>query len=389
MEAAARRAPEPSPPLTPAEQLRAGREILRLEAIALWKFSDRLDESFVRTVDLIYRSSGSVIVTGMGKAGLIGQKITATLASVGTRAHFLHPAEAFHGDLGRIHRDDIVLMLTQSGETSEVVQLLPSLAEFGVPIVAVTASQTSTVGRAATEVLQLGDLEEACSLGLAPSTSTTAMLALGDALALVLSRLRGFGPEDFARFHPGGSLGRKLSKVDEHMRPLAMCRVSRDGQTIREVLVECGKPGRRTGAVMLTDNEGVLTGLFTDSDLARLFERRDEAVLDQAVRRVMIAEPITIAAGSLLRDAVDLLVDRKISELPVVDDAGRPVGLIDVTDVVGIEVLDHTETKTAKSAKSAKPQGAGPPTVRLFTLDDPRAADEWDDLDESSICGLA
>jgi arabinose-5-phosphate isomerase len=215
------------------------------------------------------------------------------------------------------------------------------------------------------------------------------MLALGDALALVLSRLRGFGPEDFARFHPGGSLGRKLSKVDEHMRPLAMCRVSRDGQTIREVLVECGKPGRRTGAVMLTDNEGVLTGLFTDSDLARLFERRDEAVLDQAVRRVMIAEPITIAAGSLLRDAVDLLVDRKISELPVVDDAGRPVGLIDVTDVVGIEVLDHTETKTAKSAKSAKPQGAGPPTVRLFTLDDPRAADEWDDLDESSICGLA
>lgn len=342
MESASRRAPRPAAPLTPAEQVSAAREILRLEAVALWKFSYRLDDSFSRTIALFYRCAGSVIVTGMGKAGLVGQKIGATLASVGTRAHFLHPAEAVHGDLGRIHADDLVLMLTQSGETSEVVQLLPSLRDFGVPIVAVTASRNSTVGRAATEVLQLGRLEEACSLGLAPSTSTTAMLALGDALALVMSRMRGFGPEDFARFHPGGSLGRKLSKVDDHMRPLGQCRLSLGSHSIRQVLVECGRSGRRTGAVMLTDAQGKLTGLFTDSDLARLFERRAESALDSPIHSVMVADPITIQSGSLLRDAIELLVDRKISELPVVDTAGRPVGLVDVTDVVGIETMDAT-----------------------------------------------
>ena len=156
----------------------------------------------------------------MGKAGIIGQKIAATLASTGTRAHFLHPAEAFHGDLGRIHPHDVVIMLTQSGETAEVVQLLPSLREFGVPLVAVTASKQSTVGRAASVIIELGSIEEACSLGLAPSTSTTAMLAVGDALALVLSKMRNFRAEDFARFHPGGALGRKLSHVDDIMRPL-------------------------------------------------------------------------------------------------------------------------------------------------------------------------
>ena len=337
MEAAARRAPVTTQPLSSAEQLRAAREILRREAKALWEFSDRLGESFCHAVDLIYKSPGSVIVIGMGKAGLVGQKIAATLASVGTRAHFLHPAEAFHGDLGRIHRDDVVLILTQSGETVEVVQLLPSLRDFGVPLIAVTASAESTVGRAATEVIELGELDEVCSLGLAPSTSTTAMIALGDALALVLSSMRGFGPEDFARFHPGGSLGRKLSRVDDHLRPLGHCRLASDSHTIRQVLVECGRPGRRTGAVMLCDEVGKLTGLFTDSDLARLFERRKETALDGPIRDVMIAGPITIKSGSFLRDAIELLADRKISELPVVDQEGRPLGLIDVTDVLGLE----------------------------------------------------
>src|SRR3990172_527343 len=230
--------------LSAEEQLRAAREILRLEAKAVWKLSDRLGKSFCQTVRLLFQCQGSVIVTGMGKAGIIGQKIAATLASLGTRAHFLHPAEAFHGDLGRIHTSDVVLMLTQSGETSEVVQLLPSLKEFEVPLVAVTASKTSTVGRAASIVIELGQLEEACSLGLAPSTSTTAMLAIGDALALVLSKMKNFQAEDFARFHPGGALGKKLSRVDDIMRPLEECRTARDGQTVREVIVACGKPGR-------------------------------------------------------------------------------------------------------------------------------------------------
>jgi len=340
--------------LTAQEQLRAAREILRLEAKALWELSNRLEKSFCQTVSLLYQCQGSVIVTGMGKAGIIGQKIAATLASLGTRAHFLHPAEAFHGDLGRIHTSDVVLMLTQSGETAEVVQLLPSLKEFNVPLVAVTASKTSTVGRAANIVIELGQLEEACSLGLAPSTSTTAMLAVGDALALVLSELRDFRAEDFARFHPGGALGRKLSKVDDIMRPLGDCRIARDGQTVRQVIVASTKPGRRTGAIMLTDADGRLTGLFTDSDLARLFERRDEVALDRPIAEVMVASPTTVSSGTRVGDAVNLLATRKFSELPVVDRSGRPVGLVDVTDVLGLKAEEVKEGAPAKATKSAK-----------------------------------
>jgi len=338
--------------LTTEAQLRAAREIVRLEAVALWKLSDRLGQSFCETVRLLYDCRGSAIVTGMGKAGIIGQKIAATLASLGTRAHYLHPAEAFHGDLGRIHTDDVVVMLSQSGETSEVVQLLPSLREFGVPLVAITAANKSTVGNAAHVVIELGQLEEACSLGLAPSTSTTAMLAIGDALALVLSKMRDFRAEDFARFHPGGALGRKLSRVDDVMRPLADCRTARDDQSVRQVIIACSKPGRRTGAIMLTDAAGRLTGLFTDSDLARLFERRDEAAIDRPIRAVMVAQPTTIGSGTRVRDAVTLLARRKFSELPVVDAAGRPVGLVDVTDVVGLQADESQESAPEKPTQT-------------------------------------
>ena len=361
---AAQRSPHHSTPLTPEEQVRAAREIIRLEAVALWKLSDRMSESFCRAVSIIHACHGSLIVTGMGKAGIIGQKIAATMASVGTRAHFLHPADAFHGDLGRIHGEDVVLMLTQSGETREVVQLLPSIRDFGAPLIAVTASQSSTVGQAAAEVLELGQLEEACSLGLAPSTSTTAMLALGDALALVLSRMRGFRAEDFARFHPGGSLGRRLSKVDDHLRPLSQCRLAVDSQTVREVVVACGKPGRRTGAIMLTDDQGRLTGLFTDSDLARIFERREEHALDAPIREVMAHEPATVTTGTPLQNAIELLAEKKISELPIVDAQARPVGLIDVTDVVGFDDGDLDENSTVQ-----RPTTAVQPAVRIFPRD--------------------
>jgi arabinose-5-phosphate isomerase len=351
-----RRAAPTNNNLTPQEQLRAAREILRLEAVALWKLSDRLGKTFCQTIRLLYGCQGSAIITGMGKAGLIGQKIAATLSSTGTRGHFLHPAEAFHGDLGRIHPDDVVIMLTQSGETAEVVQLLPSLREFGVPLVAITATKNSTVGRAASVVIELGALEEACSLGLAPSTSTTAMLAIGDALALVLSKMRNFRAEDFARFHPGGALGRKLSRVDDIMRPLDECRSASDAQTVREVIIACTKPGRRTGAIMLVDAAGRLTGLFTDSDLARLFERRDEAALDRPIRDVMAANPTTVLAGTRVGDAVSLLAQRRFSELPVVTADGQPVGLVDVTDVVGLKAEAEKEA-AAKPTKS---------TVRIF-----------------------
>jgi arabinose-5-phosphate isomerase len=240
-----------------------------------------------------------------------------------------------HGDLGRIHSTDLMLILSQSGETEEIVRILPALRSAGVPIVAVTSRAASTLGKASDVVLELGPLKEACHLGLAPSTSTTAMLALGDALALVTSRMRAFGREDFARFHPGGNLGRQLSKVEDHMRPLAECRIASERHTVRQVLIEVSRPGRRSGAMLLVDADGRLTGIFTDSDLARLFERRQDEMLDHPICQVMTARCCTVRKGSAMSDAVEMLAERKISELPVVDESGRPAGLIDVTDIVG------------------------------------------------------
>jgi len=336
--------------LSPFEQLRLARQILEQESSTLVDLARRLDSQFCRAVDYLYRCRGSVIVCGMGKAGLVGQKIMATLASTGTPSHCLHPAEAVHGDLGRVRPDDVMLILSQSGQTEEVVRILPSLRDFGVPIVAITATAQSTLGQAAAVVLELGPLDEACSLGLAPSTSTTAMLALGDALALVTSRVRNFAREDFARFHPAGSLGRKLSKVDDHLRALARCRVASEGNTVRRIFVDLSVPGRRTGAIMLVDGEGRLSGIFTDSDLARLFEHRREQALDRPIREVMTAQPVTVRTGTKMIDAVATMAQRKISELPVVDAEGRPVGLIDVTDVVGMfpEMHEHAGERLSR-----------------------------------------
>jgi arabinose-5-phosphate isomerase len=336
-------------PLTPFEQLRYAREIIQLESQALAAMAERLDMDFCHAVDALYFCSGSVIVTGIGKAGLIGQKLAATLASTGTRSHFLHPAEAIHGDLGRIHRDDVVLVLSQSGETEEVVRLLPSLTQLGAAIVAMTARRSSTLGRAASVVIELGPLKEACSLGLAPSTSTTAMLGVGDALALVTSRMRSFGRDDFARFHPGGNLGLQLAKVENHMRALDECRVARCSQSVREVLVASRAPGRRTGAIMVVDPASVLRGIFTDSDLARLFESRRDDRLDAPIRDVMTKRPTTVPLGSMMVDAVEVMAERKISELPVVDADGQPQGMLDITDIVSLF------PQTDFAAKSTQP----------------------------------
>lgn len=324
--------------LSSAEQLELAREVLCGEADALRALSERLGASFLAAVELCHGCRGHLVVTGMGKAGLIGQKIAATLSSTGTRSHFLHPAEAFHGDLGTIHPDDVILALSFSGRTEEVVRLLAPLRSLGNPLIAITGDPLSPLGRAASVLLDLGPIEEACPLGLAPSTSTTAMLALGDALALVASRRRRFGAEDFARFHPGGSLGRQLSPVETLMRPLDHCRVASAGRTVREVLVSSSRPGRRSGAIMLVDEAGRLCGLFTDSDLARLFESPVDPALDRPIAEVMTRSPVQVEAGTRLRDAVRLLARRQISELPVVDGAGRPIGLLDITDVVGSAV---------------------------------------------------
>jgi arabinose-5-phosphate isomerase len=296
----------------------------------------------------------------MGKAGLVAQKIAATLASTGTTSHFVHPAEAVHGDLGRIAARDLVLMFSQSGESAEIRQILPSLAHIGTAIVAVTCRGTSTLARAARVTIDLGPIDEACPLGLAPTTSTTAMLAVGDALALVVSRMRGLTREDFARFHPGGSLGRRLSRVEEAMRPLEKCRVAKETDTVRQVFVERQQPGRRSGAIMLEDASGRLTGIFTDSDLARLFETMREAELDRPIADLMTRGPKTIPAGAMLTDAVRLMAASKISELPVVDANGKPLGMVDITDLVGLEPDEFTQVEYASPSDDSPPQATLP-----------------------------
>lgn len=330
------------PALTPFEQLRYAQEIIQMEADALGELSKQLNADFLKAVSHVFKCETNVIVTGMGKAGLIGQKIAATLASTGTRSHFLNPAEAFHGDLGRIHRNDVVLVLSQSGKTEEIVRLLPSLAELETTVLAITRDSQSPLGLAATVVLELGPLQEACALGLAPSTSTTAMLAYGDAIALVASRMRNFRREDFARFHPGGNLGAQLAEVEQRMRPLAQCRLAEENETLREVLSMRPIEGRRSGAVIIMDTSNQLVGIFTDSDLARLFEDRQENALDRPIGDVMTQQPIIVPAGSMLCDAMAIMAERKLSELPVIDADGKPIGLLDITDLVNEQPVAST-----------------------------------------------
>ena len=322
-------------PVADGDILSHGRAVLRAEAESVAAAATALDAAFVRAVREIERCTGSVVVTGIGKAGLVARKISATLASTGTPSHFLHPAEAVHGDLGMLRADDVVLALSQSGETEEIVRLLPHLAARRVRIVALTGRPGSSLGRAAHVVVATGPVREACPLGLAPSTSTALLLALGDALALVTSRLRGFTAGDFAARHPGGALGRRLMLVEDAMRPLAACRIARPEETVRAVFAR-PLPRRRTGAVMILDDTDGLAGIFTDSDLARLFERRADALLDGPIRDVMTTRPTTVAAGTRLEEAVTLLESRRLSELPVLDAVGRPCGLLDIVDLVGL-----------------------------------------------------
>lgn len=321
-------------PFSQLEQLREAREILRHEADALQGASHRLDGAFCDAVELLQNCRGCIIVSGMGKAGLIGQKIAATLSSTGTRAHFLHPADAVHGDLGAIHPDDVLLILSNSGETEEISRLLPLLRRGGNPIIAMTSREQSTLAQQADVTIALGRAREV-GLGLAPTTSTTVMLAIGDALALVTSRLKGFTSQQFALFHPGGSLGHKLRTVREVMRTGDQLRVARDSATVREVFSGRSSAARRTGAVILVNPAGQLTGLFTDSDLAKLLESRRDAQFDQPISEVMTRRPFTIDSRALLTEAVEIMSMHHLSELPVLE-AECPIGMLDITDVIGL-----------------------------------------------------
>jgi arabinose-5-phosphate isomerase len=324
-------------PAAPFDRSAFARRVLRAEAAALDAVADRLGTDFDRVADTLFRCRGRVAVVGVGKSADIGQKLAGTLNSTGTRAYTLDATRAVHGDLGMVHPDDVALLLSHSGESDELVRLLGPLRKLAAKLVAITGSGTNTLARTADATIVYGPVTEACPLSLAPSTSTTVMIALGDALAFTLLEQRQFTAEQFARFHPAGSLGRKLATVAESMRHGSELRIAPASDTVREVFAKVRHTGRRTGAIMLVDAAGRLAGLFTDSDLARLFERRQDELLDAPVGAVMTTNPVVIGPDARLGEAIDVLKDRKISELPVVDADGRPVGMLDITDLIGLE----------------------------------------------------
>lgn len=316
------------------DEFEEARRIFALERAAIEQVEAHLGEAFVQAVNAVLECRGRVVITGMGKPGFIAQKISATLASTGTPSLWLHPAEAVHGDLGRLTADDVVIALSNSGETEEITRLLPILRKIGVRLIAVTGGPDSTLGQFADIVIEMGEIEEACPMGLAPSASTLAMLSLGDALALVVLQKRDFGPADYALFHPGGSLGRQFVKVDEIMRTGERHPIVRVGASVKEALAAITKAKGRAGAVCVVDEAGKLAGIFTDGDLRRTVQR-DIQLLDAEIEQVMTKGPkVRVRAGGLAIDAVKLYLERKLDQIPVVDDEGFPVGIIDVEDLV-------------------------------------------------------
>lgn len=330
-----------APAALPAfDPLPFARGVMRGEADAVRVAADRLGPTFLQVVDLLANCTGRVAVTGVGKSADVGLKIVGTLNSTGTRAYSLDATRAVHGDLGAVHPDDVALLLSHSGESEELLRLLGPLRELASAVVAITGNPHGTLARSATASIVYGPVVEACPLSLAPSSSTTVMIALGDAVAFTLSERRQFTAEQFARFHPAGSLGRKLAGVEAYMRSGTELRIAAASDTVRAVFARSKQSGRRTGAVMLTDADGTLAGIFTDSDLARLFERNADAAFDRPIAEVMTRHPLTVSVGDKMGDAIDRMRAKKVSELPVIDAAGRPVGLLDVTDLIGVDLPD-------------------------------------------------
>ncbi len=308
------------------------KEVLRIERDALTALIGRIGYDFERAVNAICRIKGRVIVTGMGKPGFIAQKISATLSSTGTPSLYLHPAEALHGDLGRVTRDDLIVALSNSGETEEIVKLLPIVKKIGARLVALTGNVHSTLGRFADYAIDVSVKREACSLGLAPTTSTTAMLAMGDALAVALLEKKGFREKDFAFFHPGGILGKRLIlKVADIMRKGADNPVVSENMPVKSVLVAITRA--RAGSASVVDAGGRLVGIFTDGDLRRHVES-EPRLIEKKVKDVMTKNPASIKKERLAAEAFDILRSKKIDELPVVDDKKRPIGLLDVQDLL-------------------------------------------------------
>lgn len=312
--------------------LKKAKEVIAIEAQAVKDLTKKINGDFLRAVDVIVRCKGRVVVTGMGKTGIIGRKIASTLSSTGTPAIWMHSAEAVHGDLGQVTKNDVVIVISYSGETDEIKKLLPLIKKIGSRIVALTGHVKSTLARHADVVLDVSVKTEGCPLGLAPMASTTVTLVMGDALASCLIVRKGFRREDFAFFHPGGSLGRQLLlKVDDIMRKGAHYPRVREDAKVKKVLLDITQA--RCGSACVLDRRGKLTGIFTDGDLRRHIES-DSGILDREVSQVMTHNPVTIRKDRLAVEALRILQEKRIDELPVVDQNQRLVGLLDVQDLL-------------------------------------------------------
>jgi len=312
------------------------KRVLEVEAAAIVGLIDHLDNTFVDVVERISANSGRVISMGLGKSGIICKKISATLASTGTPSFFLHPAEAIHGDLGMIVRGDVVLAVSNSGETEELVRLLPSIKRIGAEIVAITGNPQSTLARGADYHLSAAISKEACPLGLAPTASTTATLALGDALAMALLLRKGFKEEDFAFLHPGGKLGKRFLRVRDLMHSGDQVPIV-DGTTpMRDVIYEMSKKG--FGITAVAHGEGILDGVITDGDLRRLLER-DDQIISKTAGECMKRNPITIDEDELASSALQIMEQRKITSLFITDAGRRVEGIIHIHDLWGLELF--------------------------------------------------
>jgi len=309
-----------------------GKNVIETEANAVKNLIHHIDDNFQNAVDLVINCRGRIIVTGIGKAGIIGQKISATLASTGTPSYWLHSSEAKHGDLGRVVAEDVVIALSNSGET-ETTQLIPFLKKIGSKIIAITGNNKSNLATYSDIVLYIGNIDEACPLGLAPTASSTTMLALGDALALTVFKKRNLSKEEYAFYHPGGEIGRKLLPVDAIMRKCEENPVANEDVTVTEALKIMTNTKGNPGAVNIIDTNNKLAGFFTDGDLRRNLHK-GTSFLNNAIKEVMTKNPKSITTGCLASEAYKILRENKIDQLPVVDSNNTPIGIIDVQDLL-------------------------------------------------------
>jgi len=313
------------------------KQVLRIEADSIRQLISRIDSSFEKAVELLYSTKGRVVVTGMGKAGIIGQKISATLASTGTPSLWLHSVEAIHGDLGRVRKEDVLIAISNSGETEEITHLIPLIKKIGSRLIAITGNKKSTLAKNSDALLDVSIKEEACPLGLAPMASTTSMLAMGDALCAALMDKRKFKKSDFAFLHPGGILGKQLLlKVEDIMRKSFSNPIVRESRKVKDVLLAI--TASKAGSATVVDKKGKVKGIFTDGDLRRhlgnVGDRHACPLLERKIKDVMTKNPRTLKKGCLAVEALRILQEYKIDEIPIVDEKDKAIGLVDVQDLL-------------------------------------------------------